>query len=101
MKRLILIVALALLGCRTNQTEERKLQLALIGSTTGGMEKTWKFQSLDQFKSFKIIGRDPLVVDMVMKDRGSSHSFRIVARPILQSDGSVDSVGLIYIEQIK
>ena len=110
MKRILLISLLFVLltNCATNRqlSEVDRIKCDLIGQTMGGREKSWKFQSVEQIKDFKINrtiddGENKIyIVSMLLHDNRVSESYNTDAK-ITYEKGKLKSVGLLYIAQTK
>lgn len=87
------------LCCFASETE--KIKSDLIGHTTGGREKTWKFQSVDQIKQITIDSHAGNVYFLTLVLHDSRVSGIYSARvKVTYSGGKVQSVGLLSIQKI-
>ena len=88
-------------GCASlirSDTQIEQFKKDLIGHTMGGREKSWKFQSVDQFKRFTVLAQlgNRVFVRMILKGEGTYLADAVLT----YSDGKLKTVGLLYIEKI-
>lgn len=98
----IALAIVVLCGCQssTRHTDVEDLKRRLVGQTTGGREGTWKFRSVEQIESCKIISEGPpLEAELVVHAKETGK--RVLLRVRIEIDyWAVKSVGLLYIEEL-
>lgn len=109
MKTITLLFLIAFLcGCVHMRTETEQVKYDLIGQTTGGREKAWKFQSVDQIKKINIDktiidGKSKIqIVSMTLHDDRVRESYDATVKityKCVDNSWKIKSVGLLYIKQ--
>jgi hypothetical protein len=96
----LLVPALPILARDTRSVEQ--LQRDLIGQTTGGREKTWRWSNVNQFVSSRLIAVEGNVITAECVLRASPEYFDrwLVRLRVTYEGNKVKHTGLLYIEKL-